>query len=153
MKMEFEKLIAEFDEATGIGLEIDDAGAVRCQADDVLLTVMRRPQSEELVIYSVPLDDSPADEMMMRHALELSFAGVRTGGFFLGLNDGTLTLSARFPLDGMDAETLGRRMLELSAATRRVAQDLSAAVAEECAEQVDSERNSSDACNQTVFRV
>ena len=95
----------------------------------------------------------PADEPMMRHALELSVAGMGTGGFFLGLRDEIFMLSGVLPLEGLDAETLGRRMLDLSAATRGVTQNVGSGVADECVERIEAEKSSEDSCNQTALRV
>ncbi|MBP5509522.1 MAG: CesT family type III secretion system chaperone [Kiritimatiellae bacterium] len=151
--MEFEKLIADFSEAAGFGLETDSQGTVWCEADGVLVTVQHRSESGDAVIFTFPFGEMPTDEPMMRHALELSVAGIGTGGFFLGLHEDIFTLSGTIPLDDLDAETLARRMLDLAAATRRVALSVGSSVVDECAGQVDAEEHSSDVCNQFSIRV
>ena len=151
--MEFEKLVAEFAEAAGLQLEADSEGTVWCDADGVPVMVQHRAKSDDVVISTFPFGEMPADEPMMRHALELSVAGIGTGGFFLGLRDGIFMLSGVLPLEGLDAETLGRRMLDLSAATRSVTQNVGSGVADECVERVEAEKSSEDCCNQTALRV
>ena len=144
--MEFERLIADFSEAAGF--EIDSDGTAWCEADGVLVTVQHRPKSGDAVILTFPFGEMPADEPMMRHALELSVAGIGTGGFFLGLHEGVFTL-----LEGLDAEAFGRRMLDLAAATRRVALSVGTSVVDECVEQIEAAERSSAACNQFSIRV
>ena len=151
--MEFKRLIADFSEAAGFGLETDSQGTAWCEADGVLVTVQHRPECGDVVVYTFPFGEMPADEPMMRHALELSMAGIGTCGFSLGLHDGVFSLSAAIPLDGLDAEGLGRRMLDLAAATRRVALNVGSAVVDECAEQVVAEERSAYDCNQFPIRV
>ncbi|MBQ6141241.1 MAG: type III secretion system chaperone [Kiritimatiellae bacterium] len=151
--MEFERLIADFSEAAGFGMETDSDGTAWCEADGVLVTVQHRPKSGDAVILTFPFGEMPADEPMMRHALELSVAGIGTGGFFLGLHEGVFTLSAAIPLEGLDAEAFGRRMLDLAAATRRVALSVGTSVVDECVEQIEAAERSSAACNQFSIRV
>ena len=151
--MKFECLIADFAEAAGLELSPDTDGTVWCDADGVPVTLQHRASTDEVVISTLPFGEMPADEPMMRHALELSVAGIGTCGFFLGLRDGTFTLSGVLPLDGLDVETLARRMLELAAATHSVSQSVGASVADECAEMIEAENNSGDRCNQSALRV
>ena len=151
--MEFERLIADFSEAAGFGMEPDAHGTAWCEADGVQVTVQHRPEGADVVIFTFPFGEMLADEPMMRHALELSVAGIGTGGFFLGLHEGVFTLSAAIPLEGLDAEAFGRRLLDLSAATRRVALSIGSSVADECAEQVEAAEQSSDVCNQFSIHV
>ena len=105
------------------------------------------------MIYTLPFGEMPADEAMMRHALELSAAGFGVDGFSIGLCGGFLTLSAILPLEDLDAETLGRRMLALSVATRGVAKMISSTVVDECVAGLEAEANSAEDCNQFEFRV
>jgi hypothetical protein len=56
--------------------------------------------------------------------------GDGTDGHFLGLKEGMLMLSAVLPLEGLDADEFGRRMLVLAAASHRVADALSHASAD-----------------------
>ncbi|MBP5320238.1 MAG: type III secretion system chaperone, partial [Kiritimatiellae bacterium] len=128
-------------------------GTAWCEADGVLVTVQHRPESGDAVIFTLPFGEMPADEPMMRHALELSIAGIGTGGFFLGLHEGMFILSAPIPLEGLDTETFGRRMLDLAAATRRVALSIGSSVVDECAEHIVAEEQAPDACNHFSIRV
>ena len=137
--MEFESLVADFAEAAGLELSVDSEGTVWCDADGVPVTLQHRVDSDDVVIFTFPFGEMPADEPMMRHALALSVAGMGTGGFFPGLSDGVFSLSGVLPLEGLDAESLARRMLELAAATRSVAQRVGSSVADECVDRIDAE--------------
>ena len=151
--MEFERLLADFGDATGIDLSPDSQGSAWCEADGVVVTLQHRPEHDDVVIFTLPCGEMSADEAMMRHALELSSAGIGTGGFFIGLYDGYLTLSAVLPLEGLDAETLGKRMLELAGASSKVAKNIGASVADDCAAKLEEDEKSDEDCNQFVFRV
>lgn len=151
--MEFDSLIADFAEATGAGLETDSHGTAYCEADGVSVTVQYRSQRRDVVLFTFPCGEMPVDETMMRHALELSMAGLGTDGFFIGLCEGALTLSAVLPLEGLDAEKLGKRMLDLAAATRRVAERIGNAVADACVDLYGAGENLEDDCNQNALRV
>ena len=145
----FESLIAEFSEKTGIEIA---AGADGSEADGVFVTAQPREQSGDVVMFALPLYDEPANEAMMRRALELSAHGLGTDGFFLGLADGSFVLSCVRPLEGLGAEDFAVRMLELSRASRRIARDLSYALAEEVLAAA-SKENESLSCNLDTLRV
>ena len=147
-----QRILAELQERTQIIKDAEKRIDER-KADGVLVTVQHRPKSDDAVIFTFPFGEMPADEPMMRHALELSVAGIGTGGFFLGLHEGVFTLSAAIPLEGLDAEAFGRRMLDLAAATRRVALSVGTSVVDEYVEQIEAAERSSDACNQFSIRV
>jgi len=151
--MEFERLMADFGEAAGIDARPDAQGTVWIDSDGVMVTVQHRPEHDDMVIFSLPLSGEAADETIMRRALELSSAGLGTGGFYIGLHDGYLTLSAVIPLEGLDAEAFAKRLLALSSATTRVTNSITASVAEASAARYEAQKSREESGGQFVFRV
>ena len=153
--MEFERLIADLAETAGADIAPDSQGTVWMEVDDVEMTIQSRPKRGDVVAFTLPIEDAAADEHLMRRALELSSAGMGTGGFFLGLHDDSLTLSAVLPLDGLDAEGLGKRLVSLAAATRSVRENLVASVSDAFGAHLEAEeeRHSQESGNQFVVRV
>ena len=151
--MEFERLMAEFGEAAGVETRPDAQGTVWIDTDGVMVTVQYRQEHDDIVIFSLPLSGEIADETMMRRALELSAAGLGTGGFYIGLHDGYLTLSTVIPLEGLDAETLAKRLLDLSSATTRVTNSITATVAETSAARYEAHKIQEAGGSHLVFRV
>ena len=151
--MEFERLMAEFGEAAGIDTRPDAKGTVWIDSDGVMVTVQYRQEHDDIVIFSLPLSGETADETIMRRALELSSAGFGTGGFYIGLHDGFLTLSTVIPLEGLDADALAKRLLALSSATTRVTNSITATVAEESVARYEAQKSREESGSHFVFRV
>lgn len=148
----FESLIADFSEKSGLEIAAGADGSVDIEADGVFVTVQPREQSGDIVMFALPLYDEPASEAVMRRALELSAHGSGTDGFFLGLADGSFVLSCVRPLEGLGAEDFAVLMLELSRASRRIARELSGAIADEVLAEFSKEKEHID-CNPDVLRV
>lgn len=146
----FEALIAEFAEKSGLDVKADASGSVQIEADGRIVTVQYRPRKGDIVMFALPLYDYQADEPMMRKALELSAHGLGTGGFFLGLHDGSFVLSAVRPLvdDPFGAEMFAQTLLALSRTSQRVADALALASAEEA-----TEKSRESDCNIDGIRV
>lgn len=152
--MKFEQLIAEFSKETGLDVKPDSQGTLWLEADGVPVTIQGRPEHNDAIAFTLPIGDMAIDEPIMRHALELSAVGIGTDGFFLGISNGAMTLSAVLPLDGLDAETFGKKMLALAAATRKVAVRIGSTVADECASRHETEKDLNEfRSNQSVYRV
>lgn len=152
--MKFEQLIAEFSKETGIGVAPDSQGAIWLEADGVPVTVQHRPAHDDVIAFTLPIGEMSIDEAIMRHALELSAIGVGADGFFIGISENALTLSAVLPLDNLDAERLGKKLLSLAAASRKVATRIGTAIADECAERHEAKEDLSEIrSNQSMFRV
>ena len=126
----FATLVAEFAEKTGVAPGKLDADSIDVVADDVVVSALYRPERGDCVIFTLPLEDAEPDGPMMRRALELAANGLGTGGHFLGIREGMFMLSAVLPLEGLDAEELGKRMLALAGASKEVADALARAAAE-----------------------
>lgn len=152
--MKYEQLIAEFSKETGLDVAPDSQGTLWMEADDVPVTIQNRQEQNDVVMFTLPIGEMALDESIMRHALELSAVGLGTDGFFIGISGGALTLSAVLTLDGLDAETFGKKMLALAAASRKVAKRIGAAVAEDCIDRHDAESDLTEIrSNQSMFRV
>lgn len=96
------------------------------------------PEPGDAVDHTLGKPDGP----MLRRALELAADGNGTGGHFLGIREGMFMLSAVLPLEGLSADDLGRRILMLAAASKRVADELSRASAEGDGSAADSAQDS-----------
>lgn len=126
----FEALLAEFAEKTGVTPDSTGENGIDIIADDVLVSAQYRPERDDCVVFTLPVEDLELDERMLRRALEIASDGEGTGGHFLGIREGMLVLSAVLPLDGLSAEDFGKRLLALAAASRDVAGALQRASAE-----------------------
>ena len=127
----FATLVADFAEKTGVEPGKLGADNFDVEADGVVVSAQYRAERDDCVIFSLPLEDAQPDGPMLRRALELAADGVGTDGHFLGLREGMFVLSAVLPLAGLTADDLGRRILVLAAASKRVADALSRASAED----------------------
>ena len=139
----FETLVADFAEKTGVEPGKLGADNFDVEADGVVVSAQYRAERDDCVIFSLPLEDAQPDGPMLRRALELAADGNGTGGHFLGIREGMFMLSAVLPLEGLSADDLGRRILMLAAASKRVADELSRASAEGGGA-ADSPQNSDD---------
>ena len=139
----FATLVADFAEKTGVEPGKLGADNFDVEADGVVVSAQYRAERDDCVIFSLPLEDAQPDGPMLRRALELAADGAGTGGHFLGLREGMFMLSAVLPLEGLSADDLGRRILMLAAASKRVADELSRASAEGGGA-ADSPQNSDD---------
>lgn len=124
------QLLREFSEKTGVAVELDGDGSASLTVDGVGVVAQFRAETEDVVVFALPLDDLQAEEPMMRRALELSAHGIGTDGFYLGMLDDAFVLSGVLPLDGLDAEAFAGALLRLAAASRSVASALLQAVAD-----------------------
>ena len=110
---------------TGLPLSPDERGGCALETDGLVITIQYRAEADDIVIFA-PVTDPEAPERptkaMLEKALALAHYGTYTAGATLGLFDGELILSVHLPMQGLDAETLGR---ELSA-SRRVCRNVGA---------------------------
>ena len=127
----FEILLADFAEKTGVTPEGTSANSVDVIADDVMVSAQYRPERDDCVIFTLPVEDQEPDERTLRRALELAAHGAGTRGHFLGITKGMLVLSAVLPLDGLTSDEFGSRLLELAAASRSFAEALGEGAAAE----------------------
>ena len=126
----FATLVADFAEKTGVELGKPGADSIDVEADGVVVSAQYRPDREDCVIFTLPLEDAEPDAPMLRRAMELAANGDGTDGHFLGLREEMFMLSAVLPLDGLSTEEFGHRLLALAAASKKVADALSRASAE-----------------------
>lgn len=127
----FDALLADFAVKTGLETGGPGADSLDVEADGVAVCAQYRAERDDCVIFSLPLEDAEPDESMLRRALELASNGGGTDGHFLGLKEGMFMLSAVLPLRGLTAEEFGRRLIALGAASKKVAEALSRASAED----------------------
>ena len=120
----FETLLADFAEKTGVTPEGSGANSVDVVADNVLVSAQYRPERDDCVIFTLPVSDLAPDERMMRRALTLAANGEGTFGHHLGLTKGMFVLSSVLPLCGLSTEDFAKRLLDLAAASSRVAEAL-----------------------------
>lgn len=110
----FEKLIADFSAMTGLELVPDERQGCFLETEGVIITIQYRQHLDEIVIFA-PVTDADAEipltKEMYAKALSLAYDGKRTGGASLGLFDGNLILSVHLPLQGLDASTLGDKLM------------------------------------------
>ena len=127
----FEELMADFASKTGVEAEGPGADSIDLEADGVLVSAQYRAELDDCVIFSLPLEDVIPNEPMLRRALELAANGGGTCGHFLGLKEGMFMLSAVLPLKGLSAEEFGKRLLTLAAVSKKIADTLVRASAED----------------------
>ena len=127
----FEILLKDFAEKTGVTPEGSGPDSVDIVADDVFVSVQYRQDRNDCVIFTLPISDSEPDAAMLPRALELAAHGEGTGGHYLGLVNGMLVLSSVVPLTGLSTEDFAKRLLELAAASRGVAEVLTRVTATE----------------------
>ena len=117
----FEKLLAEFVEKTGVKTDGAGPNSIDVIADDVMVSAQYRPDRDDCVIFTLPVEDLELDERMLRRALEIAADGECTHGHFLGMREGMLVLSSVLKPVEISAEEFGIRLLDLAAAARDVA--------------------------------
>ena len=117
----FEKLLSEFVEKTGVHTDGAGPNSIDVIADDVMVSAQYRPDRDDCVIFTLPVEDLEPDERMLRRALEIAADGEGTHGHFLGMREGMLVLSSVIRPGELSAEEFGMRLLDLAAASRDVA--------------------------------
>ena len=130
----FEKLLAEFVEKTGVKTDGAGPNSIDVIADDVMVSAQYRPDRDDCVIFTLPVEDLEPDERMLRRALEIAADGEGTHGHFLGMREGMLVLSSVIRPGELSAEEFGMRLLDLAAASREVAAALQQAPEEKPAD-------------------
>ena len=141
----FETVITKFCEDAGLARPPIKDGSVDFVVDGLCVSVQYRPDRDDCVMFTLPIYDTEPEPCLMRRALELGVNGAETGGHFLGIKEDMFVLSSVVKLDGLSAEGFAERLVSLANATRRVADSLSAAVAEEVAEHAEREDARADA--------
>lgn len=109
----FEKLIAEFSEMTGLGLVPDERQGCFLETEGIIITIQYRQELDEIVIFA-PVTDAEGEaptKAMYEKALSLSYDGKGTSGASLGLFAGQLILSVHLPMEGLDAQALGTKLM------------------------------------------
>lgn len=137
----FETLLSEFCEKTGLALQSSKDGSVDLVVDGFDVSVQYRSDKDDCVLFTLPLYDTEPEPCMMRRALELAANGAGTGGHFLGIKEGMFVLSSVVKMDGLSAEVFAERLISLANTTRRVAESLASAVAEDVVERVEKEES------------
>ena len=121
----FEELTADFAKKMGVAVGGPGTDSIDLEAEGVVVSAQYRPERDDCVIFSLPMEDAIPDATMLRRALELAANGSGTDGHFLGLKEGMFMLSAVLPLQGLSAETFAQCLLRLAAASKRVTNALS----------------------------
>lgn len=141
----FETVIKKFCEDAGLALPPIKDGSVDFVVDGLCVSVQYRPGSDDCVMFTLPLYDTEPEPCTMLRALELGVNGTATGGHFLGIKEGMFVLSSVVKIDGLSAEEFAERLVSLANATRRVADSLAAAVAEDVSARAEREESHSGA--------
>ena len=130
----FESLISDFAQMTGLPLSPDARGGCALETDGLFITMQYRAETDDIVIFA-PVTDPEAPERptkaMLEKALALAHDGKGTFGASLGLFDGELILSVHLPMHGLDAETLGAKLMAFADAAVSVRAEIAAAVDED----------------------
>jgi hypothetical protein len=127
----FETLIAQFAEKTSLALTAKQDGSVDLVVDGIDVSVQSRPDRDDCVIFTLPVDDTEIDLATARRALELAANGEGTEGHYLGVKAGMFVLSAIVPLAGLSSEDFANRLITLARASRYVAREIALALAPE----------------------
>lgn len=135
----FDALISEFCGKTGLALQAAVDGSVNLVVDGLDVSVQYRPDRDDCVMFALPLYDAEPEPCIMRRALELAANGAGTGGHFLGIKEGMFILSSVVKMEGLSTEGFAERLISLANTTRRVAESLASAVAEDVAGHVETE--------------
>ena len=135
----FETVITKFCEDAGLARPPIKDGSVDFVVDGLSVSVQYRPDRDDCVMFTLPIYDTEPEPCLMRRALELGVNGAETGGHFLGIKEDLFVLSSVVKLDGLSAEEFAERLVSLANVTRRVADNLSAAVAEDVSARAERE--------------
>ena len=128
---QFEALVSELATATGLPLEADAHDACSLENDGLVITLQYRRECDDVALFAPVTDpDAELPSETLRKALALACNGEGTRGAYLGLFDGTLLLSTFMSIEGMDAETLGGRILAFADTAHAVRDSLDASAAE-----------------------
>ena len=128
---QFEALVSELAAATGLPLEVDARDACSLETDGLVITLQYRRERDDVALFA-PVTEPEAElpPATLRKALALACNGEGTRGAYLGLFDGTLLLSTFMPLEGMNAEKLGGRILAFADTAHAVRDSLAASASE-----------------------
>ena len=126
----FEKLIADFSSKTGLGLVPDERQGCLLETEGIIITIQYRQGEDDIVIFA-PVTDPDSGvaltKTMCEKALSLSYNGKGTNGATLGLFDGNLILSVHLPMQGLNAEALGDKLMTFADAAVSTRAEIAAA--------------------------
>ncbi len=149
----FTILSKQFAELVGLPPPEEDSDCLDLEVDSRWVTVQYRQETDDVVLFTLPLADQLPEPPMLRRALELAANGRGTDGHFLGIQDNAFLLSATLPMENLTAEELAARLLRLAKASQSVAQALLAAVAEDIAQTQENASQSEEMRNLSTIRV
>lgn len=131
---QFETLIAELAKGTGLALEVDARESCALETEGLVVTMQYRREHDDVAFFApVTEPGAPLTSETMRAALELACNGEGTRGNFLGLFEDALLMSAFVPLQGLDADALGARVLSFADSALAVRDSLAASGASDAA--------------------
>ena len=128
----FESLIAEFAQMSGLPLSPDERGGCFLETDGIFITIQYREAAGDVAIFAPVTDPEAAErpsKAMLEKALSLAYDGKGTAGASLGLFEGELILSVHLPMQGLDAEGLGAKLLAFADAAVSAKAEIAAAMA------------------------
>ena len=120
----FETLIKNFAEETGLPLQIEADNSCSLESDEMIITMQYRQDNDDIIIFApvmAPDDNEKLPYSVLKKALEYSYNGKDTHNAFLGMFNGALVMSIALPLSGLDAASLGIRILDFTDTAQRIA--------------------------------
>ena len=130
----FESLIHELAEKTGLPMEVDADDSCSLESNDMIITIQHNQEQDNVVIFApvmTPEEDERLPYGVLQKALEFSYNGKGTHQAFLGMLNGALVLSVPLPMNGLDADSLGARILAFTDTAQGIALDLENVLTEE----------------------
>ncbi|MCR5537552.1 MAG: type III secretion system chaperone [Succinivibrio sp.] len=124
----FQKLIEDLSAKTGLDLKLDAYDACSLENNGLFVTIQYKREQDEIVLFAPVTDPDEISELseeMLRTALTLSFNGLGTNGYFLGLFDDSLLLSTSIPCSrDLDVETFAEKIVHFTDSALKVRDDL-----------------------------
>jgi hypothetical protein len=129
----FQSLISDLAKLTGLPLSPDERDGCILESDGIFFTIQYRAAADGIGIFAPVTDPDAAErptKAMLEKALALAYKGKGTQGANLGMFNGELILSVQFPMQGLDAETLGLKLSSFADAAVSVKAEIASAMAE-----------------------
>lgn len=121
----YEQILQEASEASGVEIRLASDRVAELAVEDMIVLLKPVDATEESVVIFTVIHDGPADDKVLRKAMELNLFGRGTGGGIIGLFVDSLVYSRNLPLEGVSADAFG----EVLASFARTAHEIASALA------------------------
>lgn len=122
----YEQILQEASEASGVEIRLASDRVAELVVEDMIVLLKPVDATEESVAIFTVILDGPADDKVLRKAMELNLFGCGTGGGIIGMFVDSLVYSRNLPLEGVSADAFGEALVSFARKAQEIAAELAA---------------------------